>query len=191
MSLRLSGGRKLLSPQGQHARPTSSRVRLAVLNLLASELSGCRWLDLCCGSGVMSCEALQRCAQRVVAVDHDRTTLGIARRNLEAVKAGVNPACDLRVIRAGLPQWLCQSPGQQLGEEAAGGFDLIYADPPYASGLYVPIAEGVAASGWLAEGGRLLWECSSDAYPDIPRGWHLSDRRRYGSCGLMVLVPEA
>ncbi|CAK6694050.1 RsmD family RNA methyltransferase [Synechococcus sp. BA-124 BA4] len=189
MSLRLSGGRRLLSPQGLNARPTSARVRLAVLNLLAAELSGCRWLDLCCGSGVMSCEVLQRCARRVVAVDHDRTTLGIARRNLEAVRASVAGACDLRLIRAELPEWLCRGPGQQLGEEAAGGFDLIYADPPFASGLYAPIAEAVSTSGWLAEGGRLLWECSSETYPDVPPGWQLSDRRRYGSCGLMILVP--
>jgi 16S rRNA (guanine(966)-N(2))-methyltransferase RsmD len=166
-------------------------VRLAVLNLLASELSGCRWLDLCCGSGVMGCEVLQRGARLVVAIDHDRTTLGIARRNLEAVNAGMNPASDLRVIRADLPQWLMHGPAQQLGEEAEGGFDLIYADPPYASGLYAPIAEAVAASGWLAEGGRLLWECSSQTYPEVPYGWQLSDQRRYGSCGLMILVPAA
>lgn len=191
MSLRLSGGRKLLSPPGQHTRPTTSRVRLAVLNLLATELSGCRWLDLCCGSGVMGCEALQRGAKLVVALDHNRTTIGIARRNLEAVKAGMNPASDLRVIRADLPQWLVHGPAQQLGEGAAGGFDLIYADPPYASGLYAPIAEAVSASGWLAEGGRLLWECSSDIYPEVPSGWKLSDQRRYGSCGLMILVPAA
>ena len=191
MSLRLSGGRKLLSPPGQQTRPTSSRLRLAVLNLLAAELGGCRWLDLCCGSGVMGCEALQRGAQRVVAVDHDQATLAIARRNLEAVKASVNPDCDLRVIRASLPLWLGQGPAQQLGEDATAGFDLIYADPPYASALYVPIAEAVAATGWLAVGGRLLWECSSGSYPEVPSGWELVDQRRYGSCGLMILAPAA
>ena len=68
MSLRLSGGRRLQSPPGNTVRPTSSRVRLAVMNLLAAELPGCRWLDLCCGSGVMACEALQRGAREVVAV---------------------------------------------------------------------------------------------------------------------------
>ncbi|MCT0217797.1 16S rRNA (guanine(966)-N(2))-methyltransferase RsmD [Synechococcus sp. CS-1329] len=191
MTLKLSGGRKLISPPGQQTRPTSSRLRLAVLNLLASDLSGCRWLELCCGSGVMGCEALQRGARQVVAVDHDQATLAIARRNLEAVKAGVNPSCDLRVIRASLPQWLGQSPAQRLGADTAAGFDLIYADPPYASALYAPLAEAVATSGWLAPGGQLLWECSSSAYPEVPAGWQLSDKRRYGSCGLMILVPAA
>ncbi|MFM7362202.1 MAG: RsmD family RNA methyltransferase, partial [Cyanobium sp.] len=56
MSLRLSGGRRLQSPPGSLARPTSSRVRLAVINLLGARLAGCRWLDLCSGSGAMACE---------------------------------------------------------------------------------------------------------------------------------------
>ncbi|MFS6825881.1 RsmD family RNA methyltransferase [Cyanobium sp. ATX-6F1] len=45
---------------GEIARPTTARVRLAVMNLLAPDLAGARWLDLFCGSGVMGCEALQR-----------------------------------------------------------------------------------------------------------------------------------
>ena len=49
MSLRLSGGRKLQSPPGEIARPTASRVRLAVMNMLAAELPGAHWLDLFCG----------------------------------------------------------------------------------------------------------------------------------------------
>ena len=69
MSLRLSGGRRLQSPPGSAARPTAARVRLAVMNLLAAEIPGCRWLDLCSGSGVMACEALRRGASEVVAVE--------------------------------------------------------------------------------------------------------------------------
>jgi hypothetical protein len=65
--LRLSGGRRLLSPPGLVARPTAARVRLAVINLVADQLPGCRWLDLCCGSGVMACEALLRGAALAVA----------------------------------------------------------------------------------------------------------------------------
>jgi 16S rRNA (guanine(966)-N(2))-methyltransferase RsmD len=188
VSLRLSGGLKLQSPVGQTARPTTSRVRLAVMNLLTAELPGCRWLDLCCGSGVMGCEALQRGARRVVAVDHDRRMLSTARRNLEAVQVGLTSPCQVRVVRAPLPSWLERPPAQQLGEEEAGGFDLIYLDPPYGSGLYVPIATAVAAGGWLASGGRMIWECSSACFPEPPSGWDVADRRRYGSCGLMVLT---
>ncbi|MBM5794489.1 MAG: 16S rRNA (guanine(966)-N(2))-methyltransferase RsmD, partial [Cyanobacteria bacterium K_DeepCast_0m_m1_088] len=83
MSLRLSGGRLLQSPPGSSARPTPSRVRLAVMNMLAADLPGCRWLDLFSGSGVMGCEALQRGAAAVVAVDQQRAMASTSRINLE------------------------------------------------------------------------------------------------------------
>ena len=44
--LRLSGGRRLKSPPGRGTRPTTARVREAVMNMLGSRLEGCRWLDL-------------------------------------------------------------------------------------------------------------------------------------------------
>ena len=91
MSLRISGGRRLQSPPGTVARPTAARVRLAVMNLLADRLAGCHWLDLCCGSGVMGCEALQRGAALVVAVEQDRRVAAVARANLEAVARGLQP----------------------------------------------------------------------------------------------------
>ncbi len=49
-----------VQPGGQRRPPTPSRVRQAVMNLLAADLAGCHWLDLFSGSGVMGCEALQR-----------------------------------------------------------------------------------------------------------------------------------
>ncbi len=185
MSLRLSGGRKLQSPPGDRARPTSSRVRLAVMNLLAAELPGCRWLDLCSGSGVMACEALQRGAAAVVAVEHDRRIAGTARANLDAVRSGLSPQPQVQeqpqvqVHTTEVLRWLA-GPG-------APGFDLIYADPPYASGLYAPLAAAIAAGGWLVPGGTLIWECASSATPAIPAGWKCVKERRYGSTTVLLL----
>ncbi len=179
MSLRLSGGRKLRSPPGQTARPTTARVRLAVMNLLADDVAGARWLDLCCGSGVMGCEALQRGAAAVLAVDRDRRMAATARANLEAVRQGLNHPTTAEVVSADLPTWLARS--------AAGPFDLIYLDPPYTSGLHAPITTALAAGQWLAPGGRLIWECSSGAWPELPADWHEEDRRRYGGSGLVLL----
>jgi 16S rRNA G966 N2-methylase RsmD len=82
-------------------------VRQAVLNLLAAELPGCRWLDLCCGSGVMACEALQRGASEVVAIERDRRVAAVARANLEAVAAGMGRSSPrVRVIQADARRWL-------------------------------------------------------------------------------------
>jgi 16S rRNA G966 N2-methylase RsmD len=55
------------------------------MNILAPRLDGCRWLDLCSGSGVMACEALQHGAQLVVAVENHASTARICSKNLQTV----------------------------------------------------------------------------------------------------------
>jgi 16S rRNA (guanine966-N2)-methyltransferase len=186
MSLRLSGGRRLQSPPGDIARPTPSRVRLAVMNTLAAELPGCRWLDLFCGSGVMGCEALQHGASHVVAVDQHRAIAATARANLELVAGAQTPRPTVEVISQEVMRWL-----QQGRPDGMAPFALIYADPPYAAGLYGGVAEAVAQGGWLSRDGLLLLECSStdaaglEAEP-MP-GWRLWKLKRYGSSSVLML----
>jgi len=193
MALRLSGGRKLQSPPGDTARPTPSRVRLAVMNMLSAELPGARWLDLCCGSGVMGCEALQRGAATVVAVDQDRRMAATARSNLELVAAAQVPAATAQVATQDVLRWLQQGPSARSDSSggtdvvAPGSFDLIYADPPYASGLYGAIAAAVAERGWLKADGLLLLECSSGDVPKQPQGWCVLKERRYGGSTVLVM----
>ncbi|MCP9809198.1 16S rRNA (guanine(966)-N(2))-methyltransferase RsmD [Cyanobium sp. HWJ4-Hawea] len=182
MTLRLSGGRKLLSPPGQTARPTTSRVRLAAMNLLAHDIPGCGWLDLCCGSGLMACEALQRGAQRVVAIEQDRQVARIAKANLETVAQGLGHGPKQQVVQAEVLSWLGK------GKAAEGcQFQLIYADPPYQAELYGQIGSAVLKGEWLSPGGLMVWECSSRALPAVPEGWLLEDQRSYGTTSLMLL----
>jgi len=189
MNLRISGGRKLLSPPGEIARPTASRVRLAVMNLLAPELPSCRWLDLCCGSGVMACEAIQRGADTVVAIEQDRRIAAIAKANLEAVAQGSPGKSRFWVHCSDVKRWLAMGAGESAdsARKGNGAFDLIYADPPYAAGLYGAIAAGVSSGGWLKPNGLMILECATNDLPTLPAGWQLADQRRYGSTSLMIL----
>jgi 16S rRNA (guanine966-N2)-methyltransferase len=194
VTLRLSGGRRLQSPPGATARPTAARVRQAVLNLLASELPGCRWLDLCCGSGVMACEALQRGAAEVVAIERDRRVAAVARANLEAVAGGMgSPQPRVRVIQAEAHRWLlAQAPAAALAEDAPARerpFDLIYLDPPWPAGLHGRLSEDLLRGGWVTPDGTLVWECPSDQVPEVPTGWSLRDQRRYGGSSVVLLQP--
>ena len=197
MSLRLSGGRKLQSPPGSTARPTPARVRQAVMNMLNADLPGCSWLDLCCGSGVMACEAIQRGARRVVAVDQDRRMAATARSNLSLVAAAQTPPAEVMVVQQEVLRWLRQgASGSVAGwadESGAGhsGFDLIYADPPYASGLYQQLSEAIAAGGWLNAGGLLLLECASSEVPAIGAGWTVLKQKRYGTSTVLILTRQA
>jgi 16S rRNA G966 N2-methylase RsmD len=172
------------------------------MNMLAPELPGCSWLDLCCGSGAMACEALQRGAARVVAVDQDRRHAAVARANLEAVAAGLlnsrgqPPAVDVHQCEALL--WLRNNRPAANGNYIANAnsvdltternsFDLIYADPPYAAGLYESLAAAVHQGDWLRAEGQLLLECGSSLVPPVPGNWELVDQRRYGSTTLLRL----
>lgn len=152
-----------------------------MINILAPRLAGCRWLDLCSGSGSMACEAVQRGAREVVAVERDRRIAAVARANLTAVAASRSDGVSVVVHHREVLAWLAQEPGE--------AFDLIYADPPYRAGLHEPMATAVARGGWLRPDGLLLWECASDAVPVTPEGWELLDQRRYGGTSVIVLQP--
>jgi len=189
MSLRLSGGRRLHSPPGDIARPTPSRVRLAVMNMLAAELQGCHWLDLFCGSGVMGCEALQRGAATVVAVDQQRSMAAISRTNLELTASAQTKPPSVEVVCQDVLRWLDR--GRPAQEQP---FHVIYADPPYSAGLYGPVAAAVKQGDWVNNNGAMLLECSSTALPDLTneafKGWKLAKQKRYGSSTVLVLLPR-
>ena len=175
MSLRLSNGLRLLSPPGDRARPTAGRVREALFNQLQGAVAGRRWLDLCCGSGAMSCEALLQGAEDVVAVEHDRRIAMVAKRNL----SGLGEAYSGRwqVITSDVLRWL-----KRVGTHGPSlAFDLVYADPPYQSELYGPLLVGLQSGDWLSPKGRVWLEASPERPPQLPMPWQELRRRRYGS----------
>jgi 16S rRNA (guanine(966)-N(2))-methyltransferase RsmD len=169
------------------------------MNMLAARIPGCRWLDLCCGSGVMACEALRRGAE-VVAVERNRRVAAVARANLELVAGDLASLSSVEghdpprwtVVCDEVLRWLVQHSPDRNGSAGAwsSAFDLVYVDPPYRDGLYGPIAERISRGGWLRFGGTMLWEASRHAMPEVPRGWRLEDLRPYGGTAVMVLAPE-
>src|SRR5438067_5521821 len=66
-------GRVIRVPAIADARPTPDRVRETLFNWLGQDLSGRRTLDLFCGTGALSLEALSRGAALAVAVDRNPT----------------------------------------------------------------------------------------------------------------------
>ena len=110
-------GRRLALPPGE-IRPTSSRAREAVFNILSDEIPGCRFLDLFAGSGVMSIEAISRGASHALAVE-------IAGRAVAAIKTVARELdLPLDARRGDVLRFLASSSGLEP-------FDVVYADPPY------------------------------------------------------------
>lgn len=145
--MRIYGNRWLKTLPGRETRPTSARVREAVFNIWQGEITGCRWLDLCAGSGSMGAEALCRGASHVVAIEQSSRACTIIQQNWQRVQ---QPEQTFQVLRGDVVQRLKTLHGQQ--------FDRIYFDPPYASDLYQPVLEAIAEYQILAPAGELAVE---------------------------------
>ncbi|MGK7913269.1 MAG: 16S rRNA (guanine(966)-N(2))-methyltransferase RsmD [Synechococcus sp.] len=171
MSIRVYGNRPLKTLSGQDTRPTSSRVREAVLNIWRDRVDGCRWLDLCAGIGAMGAEALCRGAQEVVGIEQSPVACRVIQHNWQQLaQDGQQISVMKGDVRRVLKRWRHREP-----------FDCIYFDPPYASSLYLPTIEAVACLQLLAPGGELVAEHGESLeLPDEVEGLHVRDRRTYG-----------
>lgn len=174
MSLRIYGNRQLKTLPGQATRPTAARVRQALFNIWQGKIEGCRWLDLCTGSGAMGAEALCRGASVVVGIEQSGRAHSIIQQNWQQV---ARPDQTFQIWRGDLLQRLPQLAGQQ--------FDRIYFDPPYASGLYEPVLEAVARYDLLAPEGELAAEHSpDDTLPETVLSLMTYRQKLYGNTAL-------
>src|SRR5664279_5891043 len=73
------GSKKAFVAKGDsdELRPTASKVRQAIFNILAGKIEGSRFLDLYAGTGAVGIEALSRGAGHVVFVENNPARVGI------------------------------------------------------------------------------------------------------------------
>lgn len=167
-------GRVLHVPDLPGLRPTPSKVREALFNMLG-DIEGASLLDLFAGSGIMAIEAISRGASAAFSIEHSGRACAAMRSCREQI--GLE---SWQILKGELPSALAQFAGRS--------FALIFADPPYNKG----IAEQVPA--WLDDFaigcGRLVVEESSKASPLWPEGWTVDRSRRYGDTTLHFLTSE-
>ena len=142
-------GRLLRTLRGQDVRPTSDRLRETLFNVLAPRIDETRFLDLCAGSGAVGIEALSRGSAHITLVERSRPACSVIRGNLESLGIGRNEA-DV----------VCGDAVQALKRLAQVGsqFDIVFFDPPYASGIYNTVLVLIATEKLLAEDGIIVVE---------------------------------
>ncbi len=173
--VRLGAGRLKgrVLPVGPGVRPTGSRVREALFDVLGSRIEGARVLDLFAGSGALGLEALSRGAAEALLAEADAQVLRVLRRT--ALALGGRSA---RVVRLHLPRQLAR-----LAAIVPSGFDVILADPPYRFDRHFDLLRGAAPL--LAKGGVLVLEHpASEEMPVSAASLRRVDLRRYGESGL-------
>lgn len=110
-------GRTLKTP-ASITRPTMDRVRAAIFSMLGDRVLGARVLDLFAGTGAIGIEALSRGAAASTFVDQDKKSVEVIRQNLALTKFSAE------IKQADVFLFL---------KHQQEKFDLIFADPPYAS----------------------------------------------------------
>jgi 16S rRNA (guanine966-N2)-methyltransferase len=174
-----AGGRRLQVPPGNGTRPTSDRAREGLFSSVMSEfgdLGGVHVMDLYAGSGALGLEALSRGAASVLLVESDARAAAIVKANVNAVGLpGATVAAD-RVERL-----LARTPGER-GHQHDNGYDLVFADPPYAvTDEAVGTVLTLLGAGWLADGALVVVERATRSGPfDWPPGYASGKSRRYG-----------
>ena len=165
--VRIVGGewrsRLVRFPPSTELRPTPDRVRETLFNWLGQRLDGLEILDLFAGSGALAFEALSRGASRAVLVERDREiahALRAAARELSAAGAEIVEADALAFLA-----------------RCAAKFDLVFVDPPYASGLAVRALAELPAR--LKPHGRVYVESATAIAPGAP--WRAVREGRAGA----------
>jgi len=129
----ICGGIALRGGHGPQFRPTAQVVKGSVFDTLYGRVQDASVLDLFAGSGAMGIEALSRGASKAVFVEQDQKILRALRTNLE--RCGLTDRAE--VVRGDAMRYL----ERLLGSKKA--FDIIFADPPYASMLSRDIASAL------------------------------------------------
>jgi len=182
MAVRIYGNREIKTLPGEATRPTSSRVREALFNIWQGSISGCRWLDICAGSGAMGAEALCRGAAEAAGIEQSAAACRVITENWQKV---AGPEQPIEVIQGDAVRQIKQL-SQQIQSGTRPPFGRIYFDPPYASNLYGLVLAEIL--GCLSEQSEVAVEYSEKKWkPDLPTSLEIVKEKRYGSTQLLFV----
>lgn len=150
-------GRKLAAPLGLETRPTNTRARQAVFDILAHapwcELRGAKVLDVFAGTGAYGLEALSRGAAGAVFFEQAPAALAALKANIAACKM----QGAARVVA-----------GEALSAPQGAAHDLVFLDPPYGKDLVPKALAALRARGWIAPDAVIVAELGPDDVLDAP-----------------------
>lgn len=165
-------GLKLKTLDGLTTRPTADRVKEALFSSLSAKLTGSFVLDAFAGSGALGLEALSRGAASAVFIENNRDAFGVLRENI--VRSRLERHADAK---------LCDV--MAYIEKTSEKFDIIFLDPPYASGLYELFL--VKAEKKLKPDGIIVLEYEEKNAPVIPDAFTVIKQKHYGRVHLSFL----
>ena len=184
--MRITGGelngRVLGTVSGLNIRPTSSKVRQAVFNIIGNDISGFHVADFFAGTGIMGIEALSRGAAWTVFVDNSTRSLALVKKNLELCGFSTKGYVIKKDLTEGIPK---------LEKIKQGAIDLAFIDPPYGKDIIPGVLESIVKSEIMADGSYIVTESMKhDRLPDSVEKFHLVKTRQYGETKIDIYNRE-
>lgn len=116
-------GKNLASPKDDRVRPTTTRIKETLFNVLQGYSQDAVVLDLFAGSGALGIECISRGAKEVTFVDNSKDSVELLRKNLQGIDG------NFKVVNSDFSGVLRNA--YVTGKK----YDMIFVDPPYASRL--------------------------------------------------------
>ncbi|MBN1586421.1 MAG: 16S rRNA (guanine(966)-N(2))-methyltransferase RsmD [Candidatus Omnitrophica bacterium] len=175
-------GALLLTPPG--IRPTESRVRKALFDILGPRIEGSRVLELYAGSGALGLEALSRGAASVDFVESQSSCIQFIRKNLQKVLGEKALGCAR--IHPHSAEIVLPKLGNR-GEQ----FDLILMDPPYRKGWAKKSLQQIGACAILRNlGVAAVQHAWAEVVPESEGNLVKTRDYRYGDTGITCYATQ-
>ncbi len=174
-----AGGRRLRGPKTTTTRPTSDLVRGAIFSMVENLNPDIRSvLDLYAGTGALGIEALSRGADICDFIDESRSACTLIRRNLDNLALGAETSV------------LCRPVGPAL-EELSRSYDLVLADPPYATERLTDLLAVLLRRNLVEKGGLVVVEHGRRvSLPDRIDSLERVRQRRHADTMVSIFIQE-
>ncbi len=168
-------GNILKSPKGLSVRPTSEKVREALIDILGTSVRETFFLDLFAGTGAAGIEALSRGAKNVIFIEKEPKCIKIIKENLEKTGNSQNAKVFKMDFLSGL----------KLLAKKNYLLDYIFLDPPYNKGLVNISLLEISKLSILRKNGLLIAQhYKKEKVMENLNNLRLSNQRRYRECYL-------
>ena len=174
---RRTAPKKLLSKTSkrEHLRPTSSKVREALFDILRDRIHEAVFVDLYAGTGTVGLEALSRGAKRSIFVEQN----SLRSRTIHEVVRDLGFEGQAEVIRGKAHDFIVQHEAEQV--------DICFVDPPYKSDEIDTILPLLGETGFLRKQGIVIVEhFFKRKVPERAGNVIMSRSYRYGDTMLTV-----
>ncbi len=166
-------GHKLFEFSGDDIRPTTDRVKESMFNLIQDYVKDSNVLDMFCGSGALTFEALSRGAKFAVCIDTDIKSVELIKKNCKALR--YEDKCLIKNIS-------CFDYIKSVDTQ----FDLIFIDPPYNKDFVERSLEEIVLNNVLSKDGVIVLESDFTDFHFEQEGLNILKQKKYGRTYITV-----